>query len=91
MLVGKCLCGAVRYAVESPFRAVAIVRWRAATGSGQPCRHRGKLRVTVKGSDYDPGIRPMFHIFVGSKAPWHEITNSLPQYTELPPAEALAT
>jgi hypothetical protein len=35
----------------------------------------------------DPGIRPMFHIFVGSKAPWHEITDSLPQYTELPPAE----
>src|SRR5918996_510568 len=35
----------------------------------------------------DPGIRPMFHIFVGSKAPWHEITDSLPQYAELPPAE----
>jgi hypothetical protein len=28
----------------------------------------------------DPGIRPMFHIFVGSKATWHEITDSLPQY-----------
>ena len=37
----------------------------------------------------DPGIRPMFHIFVGSKAPWHEITDALPQYAELPPAEAL--
>jgi hypothetical protein len=39
----------------------------------------------------DPGIRPMFHIFVGSKAPWHEIADSLPQYAELPPSEALAT
>ena len=39
----------------------------------------------------DPGIRPMFHIFTGSKAPWHEITDSLPQYAELPPEEALAT
>jgi predicted 3-demethylubiquinone-9 3-methyltransferase (glyoxalase superfamily) len=29
--------------------------------------------------------------FTGSKAPWHEITDSLPQYAELPPAEALAT
>jgi hypothetical protein len=38
----------------------------------------------------DPGIRPSFHIFVGSKAPWHEITDSLPQYAELPPATALA-
>lgn len=37
----------------------------------------------------DPGIRPTFHIFVGSKAPWHEITDALPQYAELPPAEAL--
>jgi hypothetical protein len=25
-------------------------------------------------------IRPTYHIFVGSKAPWHEITDDLPQY-----------
>lgn len=30
--------------------------------------------------DDDPGIRPMCHVFVASKAPWHEITDSLPQY-----------
>lgn len=28
----------------------------------------------------DPGVRPTAHIFVGSKAPWHEITDDLPQY-----------
>ncbi|MCC2614005.1 MULTISPECIES: GFA family protein [Rhizobium/Agrobacterium group] len=27
-----------------------------------------------------PAIRPTHHIFVGSKAPWHEITDDLPQY-----------
>ena len=27
-----------------------------------------------------PTIRPTHHIFVGSKAPWHEITDDLPQY-----------
>jgi hypothetical protein len=27
-----------------------------------------------------PSIRPSVHIFVGSKAPWHEITDNLPQY-----------
>ena len=27
-----------------------------------------------------PSLRPTHHIFVGSKAPWHEITDSLPQY-----------
>lgn len=29
-----------------------------------------------------PSIRPGAHIFVGSKAPWHEITDTLPQYAE---------
>jgi hypothetical protein len=29
-----------------------------------------------------PSIRPSSHIFVGSKAPWYEITDALPQYAE---------
>jgi len=29
--------------------------------------------------DDDPGIRPELHIFVGSKAPWVEIADDLPQ------------
>ena len=29
-----------------------------------------------------PGIRPTSHIFVGSKAPWFEITDGLPQFEE---------
>jgi hypothetical protein len=29
-----------------------------------------------------PGIRPTKHIFVGSKAPWFEITDDLPQFQE---------
>jgi hypothetical protein len=29
-----------------------------------------------------PGIRPTEHIFVGSKAPWFEITDDLPQRQE---------
>jgi hypothetical protein len=35
--------------------------------------------------DGDPGVRPREHIFVGSKAPWHEITDALPQYAQWPP------
>jgi hypothetical protein len=34
--------------------------------------------------DDDPGIRPERHIYVGSKAPWFEITDDLPQHDELP-------
>ena len=29
-----------------------------------------------------PSIRPTHHIFVGSKAPWFEITDDLPQFRE---------
>jgi hypothetical protein len=32
----------------------------------------------------DPNIRPTFHIFVGSKAPWHTICDGLPQFAGLP-------
>ena len=30
----------------------------------------------------EPGIRPTEHVFVGSKAPWFEITDRLPQNDE---------
>jgi hypothetical protein len=35
--------------------------------------------------DDDPGLRAICHVFVGSKAPWFDITDTLPQYDELPP------
>lgn len=34
--------------------------------------------------DTDPGVKPGYHIYVGSRAPWHEITDTLPQYDGLP-------
>jgi hypothetical protein len=41
------------------------------------------LAVVPMGAlDDDPGVRPSEHIFVGSKAPWFDITDGLPQYTE---------
>jgi hypothetical protein len=35
--------------------------------------------------DDDPGSRPTCHVFVGSKAPWYEIRDPLPQYEAFPP------
>jgi hypothetical protein len=35
--------------------------------------------------DGDLGIKPQSHIFAGSKAPWYEIADSLPQHAEYPP------
>ncbi|MEX2206485.1 MAG: GFA family protein [Myxococcota bacterium] len=34
--------------------------------------------------DDDPGTRLYWHTFVGSKAPWFEITDDLPQHVESP-------
>jgi hypothetical protein len=33
--------------------------------------------------DDDPGIKPSLHIFTGSKAPWFEIADAIPQHQEL--------
>ena len=37
------------------------------------------VHVTFGTLHDDPAIRPSAHIFVRSKAPWHEITDGLPQ------------
>jgi hypothetical protein len=36
------------------------------------------------------GITPQAHIFVGSKAPWHTITDTLPRHEEYPPEYAIS-
>lgn len=46
---------------------------------------RGVAIVRMGGLDDDPGVRPQFHIFVDSKAPWFEIQDKLPQHPEAPP------
>ena len=62
-----------------------------AAGHNAHCRQCGSLLYSVvregafvhvaMGTLVDaPSIRPGAHIFVGSKAPWHEITDNLPQY-----------
>jgi hypothetical protein len=41
------------------------------------------VHVALGSLEDDPSIRPTEHIFVGSKAPWFEITDDLPQNEEL--------
>jgi len=44
----------------------------------------GEYVHVAMGSLVDPpSIRPSEHIYVGSKAPWFEITDDLPQHEEL--------
>lgn len=64
-----------------------------ANGNDTHCRICGSLLFSVVregafvhvalGTLVDaPSIRPSAHIFVGSKALWHDITDGLPQYEE---------
>ncbi len=131
-LAGRCLCGAVHYAVADEFLYAAnchCSNCRRATGSAfKPFAgiEREKLSIT-KGENQllmfgnesghdthckvcgsllysvvrdgafvhvamgtladEPSIRPTSHIFVGSKAPWFEITDALPQFAEFPVVE----
>jgi len=39
-------------------------------------------RIRLGALDSDPGRRPLAHVWVSSKAPWHAIEDSLPQYPE---------
>lgn len=54
-------------------------------GSQVPVIERDEVCIPAGGIDGDPGARPTRHIFVGSKAPWHEINDSLPRFEEFPP------
>jgi hypothetical protein len=50
----------------------------AAASDGHVALHAGSL-------DEDPGVRPLAHIFVGSKAPWYELFDALPRFDAWPP------
>ena len=41
--------------------------------------------VTLGTVEGDPGIKPESHIFVGSKAQWHDICDNLPQFEKRSP------
>lgn len=73
-----------------------MMRFGDETGHNAHCRLCGSLLYSLvrdgayvhvaMGTLIDaPSIRPDKHIFVGSKAAWHEITDDLPQYQEFPP------
>jgi hypothetical protein len=44
--------------------------------------HPGQIGLPLGTLDDDPGVRPSAHVFVDSKAPWFEIADSLPQFSE---------
>ena len=47
----------------------------------------GNYGLAMGTLDDDPGVLPSYHIFVGSKAPWYDITDHLPQFDTFPAPE----
>jgi len=45
---------------------------------------RGVVNVPAGSLDSEPGIEPMAHIFVESRAPWDVIAGDIPQFAEMP-------
>jgi hypothetical protein len=71
---------------DARFFAVAFCT-RCGGEAPRPSKERGIVNIPAATLDTDPGIRPQAHIFVGSKAPWFDITDALPQHVEAPPAK----
>ncbi|UAW97796.1 GFA family protein [Halopseudomonas nanhaiensis] len=44
--------------------------------------------IALGGLESDPGLRPLANIFVGSKAPWYDICDGLPQFEGWPTSES---
>lgn len=48
--------------------------------------YHGDVFIEAGTLTVDPGMRPTMHIMVAHKAPWHTITDDLPQHAEFPPS-----
>ena len=64
--------------------AIADAYGQASPDSGEASgvTKRYGAATNVRAFDGDPGIRPQFHTYVGSRASWDQITDTLPQYQE---------
>ena len=64
--------------------AARYCRTCGSPAPGEP-NPEGFMGLPTGTLDQDPGSRPIFHCFVGSKAPWFEIEGDLPRYDADPP------
>jgi hypothetical protein len=91
---GSAFASSMRAPMESltiTAGAEAITRYDSSPGVLRCfCRHcgsslfaerhdKGLVHIRLGATDGDPGVRPEYHAFVSTKAPWFEITDNLPQ------------
>ena len=83
----RWLCGEelVRTYASSPStRRIFCSRCGSQFGGTDPSRSEN-MGISLGTLADDAGVPPSQHVFVGSKAPWHEISDSLSQFDEWPP------
>ena len=58
-------------------------------GSNMPVLEDEGAHVIIPAGtlDDDPKVRPIAHIHIASKAPWYEISDTLPRFAVMPPQE----
>ena len=89
----KAFAGIERSRLEVTDGADRLLVWGEEDANHTRCGDCGSLLYSVvRDGEYvhvalgslvdEPSIRPSEHIFVGSKAPWFEITDDLPQNEE---------
>ena len=45
------------------------------------------LHIRLGVVNEEPSLKPQAHVFVGSKVPWYQITDDLPQFETIPPSK----
>lgn len=87
----KAFAGIERAKLQLTDGADKLLVWGDEEGNHTRCRVCGGLLYSVVGERVHvalgslvdaPSVRPTAHIFAGSKAPWYEITDDLPQHDE---------
>jgi hypothetical protein len=86
LLSGADLVRVYRPAGDAAVKAFCSVCGSSLFGGNWPEPDaKGEISIRLGTVDGDPGIRPQYHTFVDSRAPWDEITDDLPQHRGLPP------
>ena len=81
----RLLSGAEALRVYRPAEGAAVKAFCSICGSslfGGTWPEGSEVSIRLGSVDGDPGIRPQYHTFVASWAPWDEITHDLPQFDE---------
>jgi hypothetical protein len=85
----KLLAGEELLRVHRPPGGRAVKAFCSACGSslfGGDWPEGDEVSVRLSSLDGDPQIRPMYHSWVGSRAPWDELPDDgLPRYDRAPP------